>query len=119
MQILANNFWIYCNTVSFGPAQPELCYRLLQEAYIRGVSGWNFDVAALKRSADQEGSLERLSTIHETPSESRHHTLSLVLPACMSRANDRVGCIGKHCLSKMALLKCKNRANLTYLFRVV
>lgn len=39
-----------------------------QEAYIRGVSGWNFDVAALKRSADQEGSLERLSTIHETPS---------------------------------------------------
>lgn len=39
-----------------------------QEAYIRGVSGWNFDVAALKRSANGEGSgLERLSTIAETP----------------------------------------------------
>ncbi|KAL3152210.1 hypothetical protein ABBQ32_001296 [Trebouxia sp. C0010 RCD-2024] len=39
-----------------------------QEAYIRGVSGWNFDVAALKRSANEEGSgLERLSTIAETP----------------------------------------------------
>lgn len=39
-----------------------------QEAYIRGVSGWNFDVAALKRSANDEGpGLERLSTIAETP----------------------------------------------------
>lgn len=39
-----------------------------QEAYIRGVSGWNFDVAALKRSANEEGpGLERLSTIAETP----------------------------------------------------
>ena len=39
-----------------------------QEAYIRGVSGWNFDVAALKRSANEEGGpgLERLSTIPET-----------------------------------------------------
>lgn len=39
-----------------------------QEAYIRGVSGWNFDVAALKRNANEEGpGLERLSTIAETP----------------------------------------------------
>lgn len=43
----------------------------VQEAYIRGVSGWNFDVAALKRSANEEGSgLERLSTIAETPGQS-------------------------------------------------
>ncbi len=43
-----------------------------QEAYIRGVSGWNFDVAALKRSANEEGSgLERLSTIAETPGHSQ------------------------------------------------
>lgn len=42
----------------------------VQEAYIRGVSGWNFDVAALKRSANEEGSgLERLSTIAETPGQ--------------------------------------------------
>ncbi len=40
----------------------------VQEAYIRGVSGWNFDVAALKRNANEEGpGLERLSTIAETP----------------------------------------------------
>ena len=45
-----------------------LCW--LQEAYIRGVSGWNFDVAALKRSANEEGpALERLSTIAETPGQ--------------------------------------------------
>lgn len=32
------------------------------------MSGWNFDVAALKRSANDEGpGLERLSTIAETP----------------------------------------------------
>ena len=43
----------------------------VQEAYIRGVSGWNFDVAALKRSANEEGlGLERLSTIAETPGQS-------------------------------------------------
>lgn len=42
----------------------------VQEAYIRGVSGWNFDVAALKRSANDEGpGLERLSTIAETPGQ--------------------------------------------------
>lgn len=51
------------------PSCTKLDWYPLQEAYIRGVSGWNFDVAALKRSADQEGSLERLSTIHETPSK--------------------------------------------------
>ena len=41
---------------------------LFQEAYIRGVSGWNFDVAALRRSATEEGApgLERLSTIPES-----------------------------------------------------
>ncbi len=45
----------------------------MQEAYIRGVSGWNFDVAALKRNANEEGpGLERLSTIAETPGPPSH-----------------------------------------------
>ena len=72
---------------------------IVQEAYIRGVSGWNFDVAALKRSANEEGGpgLERLSTIPETAGltpacccdsadtqhicfSPAHHVLSPVLP---------------------------------------
>ena len=49
----------------------------MQEAYIRGVSGWNFDVAALKRNANEEGpGLERLSTIAETPGPPSHTTPS-------------------------------------------
>lgn len=48
----------------------------MQEAYIRGVSGWNFDVAALKRNANEEGpGLERLSTIAETPGLPSHTIL--------------------------------------------
>ena len=55
----------------------------LKEAYIRGVSGWNFDVAALKRSANEDGpGLERLSTIAETPGQSPCLTLLAMLLAC-------------------------------------
>jgi len=38
--------------------------RGLQEAYVRGVSAWNFDVAALKSNAASEGASD-LGTVPE------------------------------------------------------
>ncbi len=38
----------------------------MQEAYIRGVSGWNFDVSALKKAAS-ELDTPSLTPIAETP----------------------------------------------------
>ena len=36
----------------------------MQEAYVRGVSAWNFDVAALKQAASHEGATD-LATVPE------------------------------------------------------
>ncbi|CAL5219491.1 g1332 [Coccomyxa viridis] len=38
-----------------------------QEAYLKGVSAWNFDVAALKEQAAREGDQPHLPTISEAP----------------------------------------------------
>ena len=43
---------------------PLICGLAIQEAYVRGVSAWNFDVAALKQSASMESAPD-LATVQE------------------------------------------------------
>ena len=47
-------------------ASVTLAHSHFQEAYVRGVSAWNFDVAALKSNAAMEGATE-LATVPEVP----------------------------------------------------
>lgn len=69
----------------------------LQEAYIRGVSGWNFDVAALKRNANEEGpGLERLSTIAETPGQLSCLTRLALLLACRQSPHCRCSVVARY-----------------------